>query len=78
MHHGKSIFFTQNISHHPWTLALPGGQWSNGWYFPILFLLIILFINFAHKLTPMTNVEVINRVLYNGTVESNVLVPLLS
>ena len=34
-----------NIVHHIWTLAVQGGLWSNGWYYPIILAYTISLIN---------------------------------
>ena len=34
--YGTRVFSIPNIAHHIWTFAVPGGLWSNGWYYPII------------------------------------------
>ena len=45
-------FSIPNIAHHLWTLAVPGGLWSNGWYYPISFSLITWFFNLCSQNNP--------------------------
>ena len=48
LHYCKLIFFH---SKYCWNWAVPEGLWSNGWYFPMSFLLII-FINLCSQNNP--------------------------
>ena len=42
-----------NIAHHLWTVAVLGGLWSNGWYYPILLTYIISSINLGSPNDPL-------------------------